>query len=160
PSIALTQPPDEATFSAAQDIVLSANATDLDGSVAKVDFFASGFLVGTATAPPYSITWSNVSVGNYLLLARATDNIGHGANAAARNIRAINGEASFTGVPQPVPGIIQAEDFDGGGEGVAYHDTDAVNNGGQYRNTSVDIENASDTGGGYDVGWTAGGEWL
>src|SRR4029077_8560621 len=41
-----------------------------------------------------------------------------------------------------------------------YHDGDAANNGGQYRATAVDIENCSDTGGGYNVGWTAAGEWL
>ena len=40
------------------------------------------------------------------------------------------------------------------------HDTDAPNNGGQYRNTSVDVETTADAGGGYNVGFTAGGEWL
>lgn len=56
---------------------------------------------------------------------------------------------------------IEAEDFDTGGEGVAYHDADALNNGGQYRPAEgVDIEATSDAGGGYDVGWTVAGEWL
>ena len=55
---------------------------------------------------------------------------------------------------------IQAEDFDQGGQGIAYNDTDAGNNGGQYRTTGVDVEATTDTGGGYDVGWTAAGEWL
>src|ERR1035437_962503 len=56
---------------------------------------------------------------------------------------------------------IEAEDFDTGGEGVAYHDTDSANNGGQYRtNEAVDITTCNDTGGGYKVGWTADGEWL
>ncbi|MBN1598076.1 MAG: Ig-like domain-containing protein, partial [Bacteroidales bacterium] len=32
-----------------------------------------------------------------------------------------------------IPGIIEAENYDNGGEGVAYHDNDASNNGGQYR---------------------------
>src|SRR5205085_1479203 len=71
-----------------------------------------------------------------------------------------NGEAPFSGFPASVPGTIQAEDFDGGGEGVASHDSDAANNGGQYRASSVDIETTPDAGGGYDVGWTAAGEWL
>src|SRR5258708_1566924 len=66
----------------------------------------------------------------------------------------------FTGTPAPVAGIIQAENFDNGGEGVAYHDTDAANLGGAYRATGVDIEATGDTGGGYDVGWTHAGEWL
>jgi endonuclease/exonuclease/phosphatase family metal-dependent hydrolase len=64
----------------------------------------------------------------------------------------------FSGSPVSVPGTIEAENFDNGGEGVAYHDTTPGNSGGQYRNTNVDIESASE--GGYDVGWIAAGEWL
>jgi beta-glucosidase len=60
--------------------------------------------------------------------------------------------------PSPVPGTIQAEDFDNGGEGVAYHDTTSGNAGGQYRTTDIDIEASGN--GGYDVGWIAAGEWL
>jgi hypothetical protein len=54
---------------------------------------------------------------------------------------------------------IQAENFDQGGEGVAYHDTDASNNGGQYRSGGVDIESSAD-GGGYNTAWVNAGEWL
>jgi hypothetical protein len=66
------------------------------------------------------------------------------------------------GSPSAIPGKIEAENYDTGGEGVAYHDTDAnANSGGKYRPTEgVDIESCSDTGGGYDVGWTNAGEWL
>ena len=64
----------------------------------------------------------------------------------------------FSGTPAAIPGTIQAEDFDNGGEGVAYHDTTSGNSGGQYRSTDVDIEAASS--GGYDVGWMDVGEWL
>ncbi len=56
---------------------------------------------------------------------------------------------------------IQAENFDSGGEEVAYHELTATNLGGQYRtNEAVDIETTTDTGGGYDVTGTAAGEWL
>ncbi|HUK36230.1 MAG TPA: carbohydrate-binding protein [Vicinamibacterales bacterium] len=64
----------------------------------------------------------------------------------------------YSGTPAAVPGTIQAEDFDNGGEGVAYYDTTAGNSGGAYRQTDVDIEASSE--GGYDVGWIAAGEWL
>src|SRR5215813_8653317 len=64
----------------------------------------------------------------------------------------------YFGTPAAIPGQINAENFDNGGEGVAYHDTTAGNSGGQYRNTGVDIESSSE--GAYDVGWTAPGEWL
>jgi hypothetical protein len=59
----------------------------------------------------------------------------------------------------PVPGLIEAEDFNKGGEGVGYHDTDTINNGGLYRKTEgVDIQSCSE--GGFDVYNTVAGEWL
>ncbi|PYQ90836.1 MAG: hypothetical protein DMG02_08715 [Acidobacteria bacterium] len=64
----------------------------------------------------------------------------------------------YTGSPFAVPGTIEAENFDNGGEGVAYHDATAANAGGAYRQTDVDIEPATE--GAYDVGWIAAGEWL
>src|SRR5262249_43738241 len=64
----------------------------------------------------------------------------------------------YSGSPAAIPGTVNAANFDNGGEGVAYHDTTSGNSGGQYRSTDVDIEAASE--GGYDVGWTASGEWL
>jgi phosphatidylserine/phosphatidylglycerophosphate/cardiolipin synthase-like enzyme len=70
------------------------------------------------------------------------------------------GSGPFTGTPVALPGTIQAEDFDNGGLGVAYHDTTSGNNGAQYRATDVDIEATTDTGGGFNIGWMAAGEWL
>ncbi|WP_048145380.1 carbohydrate-binding protein [Methanosphaerula palustris] len=42
-----------------------------------------------------------------------------------------------------VPGIVQAEDYITGGEGVGYHDTSPTNLGGTYRTDGVDIESTS-----------------
>ena len=58
------------------------------------------------------------------------------------------------------PSRIQAEDYDVGGEGVAYHDTTSGNAGGAYRDDDVDIEETSDANGEYNVGWIEDGEWL
>jgi len=71
------------------------------------------------------------------------------------------GSTPYTGTPYPIPGTIEMENFDNGGEGVAYHDTDAANLGGAYRPAEgVDIQATTDTGGEYNVGWTQAGEWL
>jgi hypothetical protein len=65
------------------------------------------------------------------------------------------------GTPAPIPGFVQAENFDNGAAGVAYYDTTTTNSGGAYRSTGVDIATSTDpTGGGYYVGWTKAGEWL
>lgn len=66
-------------------------------------------------------------------------------------------QTPFGGNPRAIPGTIQAEDYDNGGEGVAYHDTGNGNNGNVYRNDNVDLQNRD---GGVIVGWTANGEWL
>ncbi|MEN6342659.1 MAG: carbohydrate-binding protein [Methanospirillum sp.] len=57
----------------------------------------------------------------------------------------------------PVPGRVEAEDYDIGGEGISYHDTTPGNAGGAYRHDDVDIETAN---GITDVGWIRDGEWL
>jgi hypothetical protein len=66
----------------------------------------------------------------------------------------------FGGTPAAVPGLIQAENFDLGAEGAAYHDATAGNSGGTYRSTDVDIQPTGDVDGGFNVGWTTAGEWL
>jgi len=40
-------------------------------------FFAGNFSIGAATNAPFSILWTNVAAGNYVVVARATDNIGN-----------------------------------------------------------------------------------
>jgi aryl-phospho-beta-D-glucosidase BglC (GH1 family) len=62
--------------------------------------------------------------------------------------------------PIPVPGRIEAENYDTNGPGVSYYDDTAGNAGGVYRNEDVDIQATTDTGGGYNVGWNNTGEWL
>lgn len=68
-------------------------------------------------------------------------------------------QTPYHGTPVAIPGTVQAEDFDYGGEGLAYSDSDVVNNGGEYRtNEAVDIEVCSE--GGFNVGWVNSDEWL
>jgi hypothetical protein len=71
-----------------------------------------------------------------------------------------SGSTPFGGTPAAVPGTIEAENFDNGGQFTAYFDTTAGNSLGQYRSTDVDIEATADTGGGFSLGKTRGGEWL
>lgn len=60
-----------------------------------------------------------------------------------------------------IPGILEAEHFDKGGQGVSYNDTDPENNGaagsGFRASDGVDVAGSV---GNYSVGWTANGEWL
>ena len=77
-----------------------------------------------------------------------------------RIVAAASASAPYSGTPITLPGTVQIENFDNGLEGVAFHDLSAANEGGQYRSTGVDIEQTTDAGGGYHVGWAFAGEWL
>jgi hypothetical protein len=60
-----------------------------------------------------------------------------------------------------IPGIIQAEKYDMGGEGIAYHDEDTINFGGYYRmKDGVDIAPCLDSAGGLQIDSIKYGEWL
>ena len=67
--------------------------------------------------------------------------------------------APFNDTLHIIPGIIEAEDFDVGGEGFTYHDTNELNLPGAYRpDEGVDIYDRQ--GDGYHVGNVMPGEWL
>jgi hypothetical protein len=70
----------------------------------------------------------------------------------------LEGQRPFGSTPHPIPGTIEVEDYDLGGERIAYHDTTAGNNGGEYRPDDVDIESCGE--GGYNVTQIQQGEWL
>jgi hypothetical protein len=57
-------------------VALTASASDTDGSVASVQFYANGSLLATDSSAPFTHTWSGVGVGSYTLTAVATDNQG------------------------------------------------------------------------------------
>ncbi|MCS6824301.1 MAG: family 16 glycosylhydrolase [Cytophagaceae bacterium] len=66
----------------------------------------------------------------------------------------------FNGTPVNITSTIQAEHYDIGCNGDAWFDTDAVNNGGRFRNETPDIEACTDAGAGFNIGWIEATEWL
>jgi hypothetical protein len=69
-------------------------------------------------------------------------------------------EGPFGGTPAAIPGTVQAENYDTGGQGVAYNVASINGSDNGYRPDGVDLEVTSDTGGGLDLGWTTGGQWF
>jgi hypothetical protein len=84
PVVKISEPAGGATFYSPANIGICANAFDVDGFVATVQFFAGTQLLGIRTNNPMSagpqnpfcLLWSNVPPGNYTLSAVATDNGG------------------------------------------------------------------------------------
>ena len=74
-------------------------------------------------------------------------------------ITVIGNGTPYFGTPTVIPALIQAENFDKGGEGIAYHDVDANNIGIAYRpDEGVDLEASNDQG--FDIYWMVAGEWI
>lgn len=66
-------------------------------------------------------------------------------------------QTAFNG-PHPLPGLVEAEDFDYGGPGVAYYDTTTSNKGGAYRtNEGVDIESQGSV---TNLAYVVNNEWT
>jgi hypothetical protein len=70
------------------------------------------------------------------------------------------GPEPYTGTPSQVPGTIEAENYDRGGQGISYYDTSAGNTGGQYRNDDMDIMASPDAAGGYIISHFETYEWV
>jgi PKD repeat protein len=107
------------------------------------------------------ITGTLTTAGTFTSTVSATNAGGTGTKTVT--ITVTNPTSTpYLGTPWPIPGTIQAENYDDGGEGIAYHDNDAANNGAQQRmNQGVDVENTGDNlGGTYNVGHTNTGEWM
>jgi len=62
------------SFTAPAIIVLTASASEINGTISKVEFFNGPSLLGTVSSSPYTFTWNNAAAGNYLLSAEAFDN--------------------------------------------------------------------------------------
>lgn len=76
PNITLSAP--QAGFQVAIGAVLglTAEASDSDGDIANVAFYANGELVGEDSSAPFSLDWTASSNGEVRFTAKATDNLG------------------------------------------------------------------------------------
>jgi beta-glucanase (GH16 family) len=68
----------------------------------------------------------------------------------------------FDGTAWPIPGKVEAENFDTGGNGIAYYDKSTGNNGQATvrAGEDVDIDNGNDMGTSAHLGWIDTGEWM
>ena len=156
------------SLSAAKDTVNTNTNTKLTVSIApdtiqiaNVKIYNGDNLIATLTEAPYETTFKPTKTGIYKFTAVATDARGYVSDIASFILTAYNQRAPYGGTPISIPGILQIENFDKGGEGFTFHDTDSNDEGNVgYRNDNegVDIVRGND---GYAIGYTSqAGEWL
>jgi Concanavalin A-like lectin/glucanases superfamily/PKD domain/Carbohydrate binding module (family 6)/PA14 domain/Bacterial Ig domain len=132
-------------------------SSDPDGTITNYHWNFGDNTTGSGPTPIHVYSGAIT----YTATLTVTDDDG-ATNSASTNVVITNaapGRSPFNG-PHNVPGLLQAEDFDNGGPGVAYSDITPGNDWGAYRSEGVDIGVTGDAGGGYEVANAWAGEWM
>jgi hypothetical protein len=90
PTVSLIAPANNATFISPASVTISANASDTDGNITKVEFYNGTTLLNTDNSSPYLYTWTGVVAGNYSITAKAYDNDGATKTSSAISITVTN----------------------------------------------------------------------
>ena len=107
PTVDLTSPIANASFTAPANVVLTATAQDADGTVSSVEFYRDGILVATDNFSPYTITDINVAIGAHSYSAKAFDNGGAATTSAPKavTVNPTTNQAPTVSLTAPVAGI-------------------------------------------------------
>lgn len=86
PAVSVTSPATGAGYTLPTTVTITATATDPEGRMASVDFYAGSALISRDTSAPYSATWSPAAAGTYSLTAVAHDADGASTTSAAVSV--------------------------------------------------------------------------
>jgi hypothetical protein len=148
------------TTSAATIAWTTNEASDSQVEYGTTTAYGSSAALNTTIVASHSQNLTGLTANSvYHYRVKSRDVAGNTAVSGDFTFTTPGGASPFTGAAVAMPGVIEAENFDKGGEGVAYHDASPGNSGGQYRlNEDVDI--VSNGIGGYKVSNFQTGEWL
>ena len=118
--------------------------------ITRFDIYADNEIIASDQA---EFIWEDVSRGEHSIWVVGYDASGKEYTTSKKKIKILEPQTPFNGTPALIPGVIEAEEFDYGGEGNAYHDSDEQNRNGGDRNEGVDMNNTA-------VGYTQTGEWI
>lgn len=76
PSVALIEPSGSTSVITGGSLLLEANASDVDGTIIRVEFFDGASKVGEVTSAPYRFNWVASGLGTHVITARAIDDLG------------------------------------------------------------------------------------
>ncbi|MGY3792869.1 carbohydrate-binding protein [Aquimarina sp. 433] len=111
PQVSVTSPANGASYDIGQTIPLVANASDSDGSIAKVEFYINNNLTATEQVAPYETSTTINSAGSYTITAKATDNDGATKTSSPVTITVKDDSTPPTDAID-IPGSFEAEDFE------------------------------------------------
>jgi Big-like domain-containing protein/glucodextranase-like protein len=97
PTVTITRPLTQSSYSAPASVHVYANAADSDGNVVKVDFLLDGVIRATVMAPgKFDAILASIPSGNHTLTARATDNLNATATSPPVPISVVAPSISIT----------------------------------------------------------------
>jgi hypothetical protein len=141
----------------------TADTAPANCSISSYTVLKNGASIGTATGTSFAVTGLSAST-TYSFTVEATDAAGTSAASSAVSVTtsaASGGEAPYPGpAAAAVPGTVLAENYDAGGQGVAYNVTSTNGTANTYRTGGVDLEAATAPATGNDLGWSAAGQWF
>jgi regulation of enolase protein 1 (concanavalin A-like superfamily) len=86
PTVTLTSPANNSSFTAPATLAMAATAADPENALARVEFYAGTTLLATDTTAPFAYSWGSVPAGTYTLRAVAYDTAGASASSAANTV--------------------------------------------------------------------------
>jgi len=101
PSVAITAPANNASFTAPAAFTLTADAADTDGSIARVEFYQGATKIGEDTAAPFEQSVSGLLVGGYAFSAIAVDNSGSTTLSSIVNVSVLASVPPTVGITAP-----------------------------------------------------------
>lgn len=104
PTVAITAPANGASYPAPASFTVTANASDSDGTVARVEFFRNGSLIATDTTAPYAAAVSSLAAGSYSFTARAYDDDGASTTSAAVGVTVSTNTPPTVSITAPANG--------------------------------------------------------
>lgn len=152
---------DQKTIDIGDNTKITVEASSVGSTIDYVKVYANGMLIQTMTEAPYTFTYEPVVKGSQTITAIATDVDGKESLVASYSLKVNGKRVPYNNNVVTIPGIIEAENFDQGGEKLSFHDSDDIDEGNvNYRtdNEGVDIVRGN---GGYAIGYTSSNdEWL
>lgn len=146
------------TVSVGDCSVITVTASSPNSTIDNVKVFANNLLIGTLTEAPYTLDFYPSVKGTYIITAMATDAEGKSKTSAEKTLKVNGKRTPYKSIT--IPGTFQAEDFDKGGDGMTFHDSDATNEGdSNYRSDGEGVDFVKGNGG-VVIGYTATNEWL
>ena len=176
------KPLSPSTTTVGEKTIITVSATSKANTIANVKIFANNMLIGAYTGSSLednkfpestlraffsdgkqatlSIAYEPTVSGKQTIFAIVTDAKGKSKTSSNVTLTVNAKRTPYSGSPVAIPGIIQAENFDKGGEGFTFHDSDTNREGDKnYRSDSEGVDFVVGNKG-TCIGYTAANEWL